>query len=213
MRTPLHGKQEASVAERALARWGDTVWRVALGQTGSRADAEDVYQDVFLKLLDKPRAFESDEHLKAWLIRVTVNQSRDRLRARTRHATDSLDDHREEAERKLAQAAARKAGAPNDPADRFSDLWDTVGLLPEDQRAVVNLFYVEGLGTAEIARIMGCSTGTVRMRLHRARKALRDLLGEGRGGGTARNGLPNRTPALPRNANLLRPNNEKEAQL
>ncbi len=213
MRTPLHGKQEASVAERALARWGDTVWRVALGQTGSRADAEDVYQDVFLKLLDKPRAFESDEHLKAWLIRVTVNQSRDRLRARTRHATDSLDDHREEAERKLAQAAPRGAGAPNDPEDRFSDLWDTVGLLPEDQRTVVNLFYVEELSTAEIARALACTPGAVRMRLHRAREALRDLLDSSNGRDPAHSGLPHRTSTPPRDANLLRPDREKEAQL
>lgn len=52
MRTPLQDNQEISVAERALTLWGDTVYRVALGQTGSRAEAEDIYQDVFLKLLD-----------------------------------------------------------------------------------------------------------------------------------------------------------------
>lgn len=107
MRTPLQDNQEISVAERALTLWGDTVYRVALGQTGSRAEAEDIYQDVFLKLLDQPRAFDSDDHLKAWLIRVTINQARDYLRARTRHATNSLEDHREEAERLLAQSDSR----------------------------------------------------------------------------------------------------------
>mgnify|MGYP002572706856 CR=1 FL=1 len=65
MRTPLQDNQEISVAERALTLWGDTVYRVALGQTGSRAEAEDIYQDVFLKLLDQPRAFDSDDHLAA----------------------------------------------------------------------------------------------------------------------------------------------------
>lgn len=55
MRTPLQDNQEISVAERALTLWGDTVYRVALGQTGSRAEAEDIYQDVFLKIADSPR--------------------------------------------------------------------------------------------------------------------------------------------------------------
>ena len=131
----------------------------------------------------------------------------------TRHATDSLDDHREEAERKLAQAAPRGAGAPNGPEDRFSDLWDTVGLLPEDQRTVVNLFYVEELSTAEIARALACTPGAVRMRLHRAREALRDLLDGSNGRDPAHSGLPHRTSTPPRDANLLRPDREKEAQL
>ena len=61
--------------KQAMADWGDAVYRLALGQTRSRADAEDVYQDVFLRLLDSDTAFESPEHLKAWLLRVTVNLS------------------------------------------------------------------------------------------------------------------------------------------
>ncbi|MEC4184314.1 sigma-70 family RNA polymerase sigma factor [Adlercreutzia sp. R21] len=202
------------MAERALMRWGDTVYRVALGQTGSRAEAEDVYQDVFLKLLDKPRTFENDDHLKAWLIRVTVNQSRDRLRARARHATDSLDDHREEAERRLAQAAPQGSHMSGNRDDPLSDLWDIVGLLPEDQRTVVNLFYVEEMSTGDIARILGCTAGAVRMRLHRAREALRDLIGNGSvDRGAARGGLPTRKAIVPRNANLLRTDNEKETRL
>ncbi|MEC4176232.1 sigma-70 family RNA polymerase sigma factor [Adlercreutzia sp. R7] len=214
MRTPLHGKQEASLAERALMRWGDTVYRVALGQTGSRADAEDVYQDVFLKLLDKPRTFENDDHLKAWLIRVTVNQSRDRLRARARHATDSLDDHREEAERRLAQAAPQGSHMSGNRDDPLSDLWDIVSRLPEDQRTVINLFYVEEMSTGDIARILGCTAGAVRMRLHRAREALRDLIGNGSDDRDAAcGGLPTRKATVPRNANLLRTDNEKETRL
>lgn len=171
MRTPLQDNQETSVAERALTLWGDTVFRVALGQTGSRTEAEDIYQDVFLKLLDQPRTFDSDEHLKAWLIRV----ARDHLRTRTRRATDPLEDHREEAERLLAQAGS---GDEEPASDVFSALWDAVGHLPEDQRTVVNLFYVEELSTQEIARILECTAGAVRTRLYRARSTLRDLLGE-----------------------------------
>ncbi len=63
--------------KRAMDAWGDTVYRVALAQTGSPSDADDVYQDVFMRLLEHTAAFESDEHLKAWLLRVTINRCHD----------------------------------------------------------------------------------------------------------------------------------------
>ena len=61
----------------AMDAWGDVVYRVALAQTGSPSDADDVFQDVFMRLLEHDTAFESDEHLKAWLLRVTVNDAFD----------------------------------------------------------------------------------------------------------------------------------------
>ena len=61
---------------RAMDAWGDTVLRVALAQTGSPSDADDVFQDVFMRLLENDTAFENDEHLKAWLLRVTINRCR-----------------------------------------------------------------------------------------------------------------------------------------
>ena len=60
MRAPLKPQSQLDFAEQALRTWGDTVFRVALGQTGSRADAEDICQDVFLRLLNAQTAFESD---------------------------------------------------------------------------------------------------------------------------------------------------------
>ena len=110
MRAPLKPQSQLDFAEQALRTWGDTVFRVALGQTGSRADAEDICQDVFLRLLNAQTAFESDEHVKAWLIRVAINASRDLQRRQTRQATDSLEDHRAEAEQKLAQTGDGPAG-------------------------------------------------------------------------------------------------------
>ena len=56
----------------AMGAWGGSVWRLALAQTGSKEDAEDVYQDVFLRLAQSATEFSSQEHLKAWLLRVTV---------------------------------------------------------------------------------------------------------------------------------------------
>ena len=63
--------------ENAMRRWGDTVLRLALSHTRSVSDAEDVFQDVFLRLLKNDTVFNDDEHLKAWLLRVTINRCLD----------------------------------------------------------------------------------------------------------------------------------------
>ena len=158
-------RTEAFMA-RAMADWGDAVYRLALSQTRSKADAEDVYQDVFMRLLENDTAFESDEHLKAWLLRVTVNRCRDLARLTWNRRTEGFT--REHAD----------IPAP----DAFdADIWEVVGALPPDLRIPVHLFYVEGYATEEIARITGCRPSTVRTRLHRAREQLRNMLEDDRG--------------------------------
>ena len=150
----------------AMDAWGDVVYRVALAQTGSPSDADDVFQDVFMRLLENDTAFESDEHLKAWLLRVTVNRCRDLARLTWNRRTEGFT--REHAD----------IPAP----DAFdADIWEVVGALPPDLRIPVHLFYVEGYATEEIARITGCRPSTVRPRLHRARQQLRSMLEDDRG--------------------------------
>lgn len=154
----------AAFLEAAMDRWGDAVLRLALGQLRSMADAEDVYQDVFLRLLRDRTAFASDDHLKAWLLRVTVNRCRDLMRAGWRSRTDPLSDEH-------TALSAPPSGLME------SDVWEAVGELPADLRTVVHLFYVEGYATGEIARIVDAPAPTVRTRLHRARALLREALG------------------------------------
>ena len=149
--------------KQAMADWGDAVYRLALGQTRSRADAEDVYQDVFLRLLDSGTAFESPEHLKAWLLRVTVNRCRDLARSGWKRRTVALDP-----EWDAPDAAAHD---DEDAAD-----WDAVGQLPEQQRTAVHLHYVEGYSTEEIASALDCRPATARTWLFRARARIRELL-------------------------------------
>lgn len=146
---------------RAMDAWSDTVLRVALAQTGSPSDADDVFQDVFMRLLENDTAFENDEHLKAWLLRVTINRCRDLTRSVWNRRTEGF-------ERQHVDVAA---------PDAFrADIWEVVGALPPDLRAVVHLFYVEGYATEEIAAIVECQPSTVRTRLHRARQQLRTTL-------------------------------------
>ena len=76
----------------AMGAWGGSVWRLALAQTGSKEDAEDVYQDVFLRLAQSATEFSSQEHLKAWLLHVTVNCCNDLHRSPWHRKRAALGD-------------------------------------------------------------------------------------------------------------------------
>ena len=149
--------------EDAMHRWGDTVLRLALSQLRDASDAEDVFQDVFVRLLKDRTAFNDDEHLKAWLLRVTINRCRDIGRSGWKRRNEPL------AERHAALAIEA-------PDLLESDIWNAIGALPPDLRALVHLHYVEGYSTDEAAALVGCRPSTARTRLHRARKHLKAAL-------------------------------------
>lgn len=142
----------------AMEQHGDAVYRLALCRLDSRADAEDVFQEVFLRLLRDTTVFRDTEHLKAWLLRVTVNCCNDLRRSAWFRRTAPLE-------------AAPETAAPM--LDGHDELWQAVRALPDDLRTAVWLHYVEGYGTDEIAAMTGCRPATVRTRLHRARKRLK----------------------------------------
>lgn len=146
----------------AMRAYGDTVYRLALCRMQSVPDAEDVYQDVFLSLFRQPEQIWAGEHLKAWLIRTTLNRCADLHRFRLRRSVLSLDDVPE-----LAQSAD----------ERGAEVWEAVARLPEKLRIPVHLHYGEGYSTEEIADMIGVPAVTVRTRLHRARERLKNLLG------------------------------------
>lgn len=147
----------------AMEACGDAVYRLALCRLRSRADAEDVYQEVFLRLLRDGTDFRDGEHLKAWLLRVTVSRCNDLHRSAWFKRTAPME-------------AAADAAAP--VHDDHADLWQAIHALPDDLRTAVHLHYVEGYGTDEIAAMVGCRPATVRTRLHRARKLMKlDLEG------------------------------------
>lgn len=160
-------KRKRGFVEFAMDRWGDAVFRTALAQTRSKADAEDVFQDVFLTLFRKDTQFASQDHAKAWLLRVTLNRCRDLARSswhRKRNAYSELE----------AVNLADNEPTPEEALTSGTfDLHNAVMSLPEPQRVAIHLFYVEECTTEEIAEITGCAPATVRTRLHRAREALK----------------------------------------
>ena len=150
----------------AMGAWGGSVWRLALAQTGSKEDAEDVYQDVFLRLAQSATEFSSQEHLKAWLLHVTVNCCNDVARLRSRRPAVPLD----------SMPFEPSDAGPLSP-DEVRALWEAVGELPESMRVVIHLYYQEGYSGKEIAGLLGLEPSTVRTRLQRARAQLKISLG------------------------------------
>ena len=149
-----------SPAERARRYAGD-VFRLAYARTGSRADAEDVMQETFVRLLRARPAFAEPEHARAWLLRVAANCANDWFRAPWRRREGPLED---------------ALPAPEEPEP--GGVVEAVLALPAKYRTAVHLYYYEELSVAEIAKITGKSESAVKSRLFRARAMLREALKE-----------------------------------
>ncbi|MEA4972472.1 MAG: RNA polymerase sigma factor [Candidatus Metalachnospira sp.] len=147
----------------AMDLHGNAVYRVALCRLQNVADAEDIFQDVFLSLLKEKNVENwNPEHLKAWLLRVTINTCHNMARNIIRRQTLSLDEIPE---------------LTSEVTESDNELWEALGCLPAKYRIVVLLYYVEGYKTEEIAKIMECPDATVRSRLHRGRQKLKEMIG------------------------------------
>lgn len=145
----------------AVQKYSDAVYRAAFHNCSCEADAEDAVQDVYEKLLNYSGSFESEEHLKAWLLRVAINRGRDISRAAYQRNTE-LDEN---------------IPAPGQMEDSGSVL-DAVRALPEPYRSTVYLHYYEGYTAAEVGRMLNAPTNTVLSWLRRARGQLHNMLKE-----------------------------------
>jgi len=141
-----------------LGKYADLVYRLALSQTKNKHYAEDIFQEVFLRLMDKKPHFESEEHQRAWLIRVTINCSK-----------------------KLFSSSWHKRTVPLKETLSFetkekSDIYFAVMDLPLKYRTVVYLFYYEDYPISQISQIMSLKESTVKSQLMRARAMLKTKL-------------------------------------
>lgn len=154
--------------QQALDSWGGAVYRLALSHTRCAADAQDIAQDAFLSLLKSTVLFNDDEHVKAWLLHVTANRCREYHRSAWKRKVDTTDNLEPLADRAVGDSAL----------DELTEhpVWTALAQLPEKLREVVHLHYIEGYPTDSIAKILDVHPATVRTRLFRARKQLRDVL-------------------------------------
>jgi len=154
----------ADTFEYALNTYSDMLLRIAYRNVKVLADAEDITQEVFIKLIQRDKGFESPEHEKAWLIRVTVNQCRDFLKSERRKKETALGTGID-----IPAAEEKTSG---------TEVTEAVMCLPEKYRNVLYLYYYEGRTVPEIARYLQSRDNTVSSWLHRAREQLKHSLRE-----------------------------------
>ncbi len=170
----MRKKEILPSTEEMIDQYADMVYRIAMNEMRNREDAEDVFQEVFLRLVRYRSRIENEEHLKAWLIRVTINcAAKHHGNAWNRKVV--LFDGEEENQSVDGQSdreyeRVENAGSPVSAA---------VAGLPEKYRIAVHLFYYEEMSVEQIAGILGEMESTVKSRLHRARQMLKiELEGE-----------------------------------
>lgn len=162
----------------AYVQHADMVYRIAVNQMKSTAQAEDIQQDVFMALVRYSDRIRSPEHLKAWLIRVTQNACHKHHRSWWIKYTVFFDDNLAKGEEN-EQDAPDPGGYPGaEDADHPYDeiVREQVEELPENSRMVVHLFYYEEMSVREIANTLNISEQNVKTRLSRARDKLRTQL-------------------------------------
>ena len=144
-----------------MKTYADMVYRIAYRYVKNSTDADDVFSEVFLAYFKKERTFESEEHRKAWLIRVTINCAKDLLAQRAQ-----LQQLHEET---LPDQTARDA-------DTYMDLYKAIEGLRPEYREVIKLFYLDDLSVKEIAQILNKNENTIKTQLFRARETLKSVL-------------------------------------
>ena len=148
----------------AMELYETSVFRAAFSIVKNRQDAEDVTQDTFLAFYRNDPDLESEEHVRAWLLRTGINKARNLCRTFWRRNRENLDDY-----------AEAIASAPREE----SDLLREVMRLPERCRVIIHLFYYEDYSINEIAELLGISENTVKSQLFRGRTLLKERLKEG----------------------------------
>lgn len=149
--------------DETFQKYGDRVFSAAFSVCRNRADADDVTQDVFLKYHTTDMDYESEEHIRAWLIRVAINRAKDIAGSFWRRNKVAWEEYMDDLPFET-------------PEDK--GLFEAVMRLPDKYRVVIHLFYYEDYAVEEIAQILKSPTGTVKSQLSRGRMLLKNMLEE-----------------------------------
>lgn len=146
--------------EKVIRYYSAMVYRLAFARTGTKHDADDVFQEVFLRYVKKKPVFQDEEHRKAWLIRVTINCSNNFRNSSWKKKTQKLTDEI------LFET------------EETVTLYAELQQLPLRYREVIHLFYYENMSLEEISRTLNRKNSTIRTQLTRARSILRKFMKE-----------------------------------
>lgn len=178
MKISLFSKQRGGDVsfEEIISPYVEHLYRIAYHYTQNQSDAEDLVQDLLVKLFPKTAEMRQVDNLKAWLARSLYNLFIDKTRQANRQPTnkaESLDD-----ENQYFTPSAAPSSTPQQH-DLIRDLERALGQLSEDHRLVVVLHDVESYTLEEVSKIYDIPVGTLKSRLHRARAQLRKYLSDG----------------------------------
>lgn len=152
--------------EEIVRKYSDMIYGVAMRYVRNRTDADDVYSDVFYRYFRRVREFDSEEHRKAWLLRVTVNSSKEFLIKR-KYGEELNDD---------MFGSETLYGTTEASAEDIIAVRDALKKLDEDHREVIELYYFSGLSVGEIGQMLQRSVNTVKSQLLRGRNRLKEIL-------------------------------------
>lgn len=144
--------------ERVMDTYGTMVYRLAYSRLRCVSDAEDIYQDVFLRYFQKRPAFSSEEHRRAWLLRVTINCAKNHFASAWFRHTVPLEE----------------GIALPDPEEQQLD--EALACLAPRDRILLHLYYYEGLSAAEMGKLLNRKESTIRTQLTRARGRLAKIM-------------------------------------
>jgi RNA polymerase sigma-70 factor (ECF subfamily) len=147
--------------EQIVRTYADMVYRIAYRYMKNSIDTDDVFSEVFLAYFKKERTFESEEHRKAWLIRVTINCTKDLLGQRAQL-------------QQLHEETLPDQSAPD--TDTYMDLHEAIEQLRPEYREVIKLYYLDDLSVKQIAQVLDKNENTVKTQLSRARETLKTFL-------------------------------------
>ncbi len=147
--------------ERLVQKYSSMVLQIAYQYSFNKSEAEDITQEVFIKLYNNIKKIKNEEHIKAWLIRVTINLSIDYNRNYWNKNTTSLDDSYKYFD------------------EETKDVFNEVKKLTPEFRNIIYLYYYQGYKISEISEILSMNQNTVSSYLNRARKELKHILEQG----------------------------------
>ncbi len=152
--------------EEMVKAYSDMIYGVAMRYVRNRTDAEDVYSDVFYRYFRRERKFDSEEHRKAWLLRVTVNASKEFLMNRGYKEELNEDMFGDEP----------ISGSWDTSTEDILAVRDALKKLDDEYREIIELYYFSGLSVAEISKMLQRSVNTVKSQLLRGRNKLKEML-------------------------------------
>ena len=145
--------------EQIYDKFSGAVYRAAFAYCKNSADAEDITQETFIKFYSCDKEFESDEHAKAWLIRVAINLCKNHIRDNKRRSFDELDEN-----------------IPAPETKDYSYVMTAVLSLPEKYRIPIHLYFYENYSVKQIAAALSLNESTVKTRIKRGKEKLKSLL-------------------------------------